>query len=77
LEEDAMDGGAGSALRWVREMVGRAPTIGQDWSTQELDRFLSGRNNGGKLLHALFDEVLEEPVPSRLVTIMKDDPTDK
>lgn len=72
-----MDGGTGSALRWVREILGRAPTIGQDWSAREVERFLGGRNNGDKLLHAIFDEVLEEPVPSRLATIMKDDPAEK
>jgi hypothetical protein len=72
-----MNGGTGSALRWVREALGRAPTVGQAWSTREVERFLGGRNNGDKLLHAIFDDVLEEPVPSRLATILKDSPAKK
>jgi len=69
-----MDGGTGVALRWVRDMLERAPAIGHDWSSRELTRFLDGGSTGDKLLHAIYDEVLEEPVPSRLAALMKDPP---
>ncbi|MGH7093205.1 MAG: NepR family anti-sigma factor [Stellaceae bacterium] len=32
---------------------------------------MTGRTNGSSLLHALFDRVLDEPVPSRLRTLLK------
>jgi len=69
-----MDGGTGLALRWVRDMLDRAPAIGREWSSRELTRFLSGGSTGDKLLHAIYDEVLEEPVPPRLAALMKDSP---
>jgi hypothetical protein len=67
-----MDGGSGLALQWVRDVLSRAPAIGREWSDRELKRFFTGRSNGDKLLHAIYDEVLEEPVPSRLATVMKE-----
>ena len=34
--------------------------------------FLAGKNNGEDLLHALYDHVLEEPVPERLSAVLRD-----
>jgi hypothetical protein len=55
----------------VGRLVGRAPAVGATWSSRELDRFVAGATNGETLLHALYDEVLDEPVPVRLSTLMK------
>jgi hypothetical protein len=33
---------------------------------EEIRAFLTGRSNGGSLLHALYDHILDEKVPSRL-----------
>jgi hypothetical protein len=58
----------------VREILDRAPAIGCTWSCRELNRFFEGSTTGDKLLHAIYDEVLEEPVPPRLADLMKDPP---
>jgi len=44
--------------------------------TGELGQFVAGTSSGASLLHAIYDEVLSEPVPARLSTIMKDEPED-
>ena len=33
---------------------------------EQLLDFLDGRTDGGELLHALYDHVLDEPVPERM-----------
>jgi hypothetical protein len=33
--------------------------------------FLSGKNDGEQLLHAIYDHVLDEPVPERLKALLK------
>lgn len=33
--------------------------------------FLAGRNDGEDLLHALYDHVLDEPVPERLKALLR------
>lgn len=38
---------------------------------EEIRAFLTGRTNGGSLLHALYDHVLDEPVPERLSALLK------
>jgi hypothetical protein len=38
---------------------------------REIRDFLAGRTHGEKLLHALYDHVLDEPVPDRLRAALK------
>ena len=33
--------------------------------------FLAGKDNGENLLHALYDHVLDEPVPEHLLAVIK------
>jgi len=33
--------------------------------------FLAGNNDGAELLHALYDHVLDEPVPERLRALLR------
>jgi hypothetical protein len=33
--------------------------------------FLDGRTHGGELLHALYDYVLDEPIPERMRSLFK------
>lgn len=33
--------------------------------------FVAGKNDGENLLHALYDNVLDEPVPQRLLAVLK------
>lgn len=72
-----MNGGVALGLRWVREVLDHAPRIGRDRSDRELRSFLRGSSDGGKLLHAIFDEVLDEPVPTRLSAVLKNPTTSK
>jgi hypothetical protein len=37
----------------------------------EIRGFLAGKNDGDNLLHALYDEVLDEPVPERLLAVLR------
>lgn len=38
----------------------------------EIERFLNGASDGSALLHALYDGIAEEPVPERLLTVVRD-----
>ncbi len=33
--------------------------------------FVAGKTNGAELLHALYDHVLQEPIPQRLRAVLK------
>jgi Anti-sigma factor NepR len=50
---------------------GRAAVAAERREVEEIHAFLTGRTNGGSLLHALYDHVLDEPIPSRLRTLLK------
>lgn len=39
---------------------------------REISDFLSGRTHGERLLHAIYDRVLDEPVPERLRAALHD-----
>jgi hypothetical protein len=47
------------------------PAIRRCSTEREIRDFLSGRNDGERLLHALYDHVLDEPVPERLRALLK------
>jgi hypothetical protein len=38
---------------------------------REIRNFLAGENDGKDLLHALYDHVLDEPVPERLRALLR------
>ena len=38
---------------------------------RDIRDFLTGKNNGEELLHALYDDVLDEPVPDHLLAILR------
>ena len=38
---------------------------------QDIRDFLDGKNAGEGLLHALYDHVLDEPIPERLRALLK------
>jgi hypothetical protein len=38
---------------------------------REIRDFLNGKSDGKDLLHALYDHVLDEPVPERLTALLK------
>lgn len=37
----------------------------------EIRDFVAGKNDGENLLHTLYDHVLDEPVPERLLAVLK------
>jgi hypothetical protein len=47
------------------------PHITTSWIDRDIRDFLAGRNEGAGLLHALYDRVLDEPVPERLRAALK------
>jgi hypothetical protein len=47
------------------------PHIAVSWIDRDIRDFLAGRNEGNDLLHALYDHVLDEPVPERLRAVLK------
>jgi len=38
---------------------------------RDIRDFLSGKSDGEDLLHALYDKVLDEPVPERLLAVLR------
>jgi hypothetical protein len=37
----------------------------------ELERFLNGESDGGPLFHALYGEIVDEPIPERLLAVVR------
>ena len=44
--------------------------------TVELERFLAGESDGGLLFQALYGEVVDEPIPERLLAVVRQDCVD-
>lgn len=42
----------------------------------ELERFLNGESDGGPLFHALYGEIVDEPIPERLLAIVREECVD-
>ncbi len=38
----------------------------------EIERFLDGESDGGVLFHALYGSVADEPIPERLLAVLRD-----
>jgi hypothetical protein len=55
-----------AALRWTDIEIDAFPSI-----DDEIRAFVAGESNGEPLLHALYDHVLEEPVPARLLEVLR------
>jgi len=47
------------------------PSIAMSSIDRDIRDFLAGKNDGGDLLHALYDHVLDEPVPQNLRALLK------
>ena len=47
------------------------PRVAVSWIDRDIHDFLAGRSEGKDLLHALYDHVLDEPVPERLRAVLK------
>jgi len=48
-----------------------APILAPSPVDRDIRDFLDGKNDGDDLLHALYDHVLEEPVPERLKVLLR------
>src|SRR5216684_608392 len=55
----------------VKNLDAVEPRIATSWIDRDIRDFLAGRNDGEDLLHALYDHVLDEPVPQRLRALLK------
>lgn len=59
----------------MRVAITRPPGDEPRAATHSTDRgirdFVAGRNDGAELLHALYDHVLDEPVPDRLRALLR------
>lgn len=47
------------------------PKIAKCSTDRDIRDFLAGKNNGEQLLHALYDHVLDEPVPERVKALLR------
>ena len=47
------------------------PRIPMSSIDRDIRDFLAGKNDGEDLFHALYDHVLDEPVPQRLRALLK------
>jgi hypothetical protein len=55
-----------AALRWTDIEADALPSV-----ADEIRAFVEGETNGEPLLHALYDHVLEEPIPARLLEVLR------
>ena len=55
----------------VKNLAAVEPQIAMSWIDRDIRDFLAGKNEGEDLLHALYDHVLDEPVPERLRAVLK------
>jgi hypothetical protein len=55
-----------AALRWTDIETDELLSI-----EDEIRAFLDGETNGEPLLHALYDHVLDEPIPARLLEVLR------
>jgi hypothetical protein len=55
----------------VKNLQAVEPRVAMSWIDRDIRDFLAGRNGGKDLLHALYDYVLDEPVPQRLRAVLK------
>ena len=55
--------------------IARCPVTARDLPrptvAQQIDDFLDGRSNGELLLHALYDHVLDEPIPESMLRLLR------
>jgi hypothetical protein len=47
------------------------PPAATDAVEEQLTDFLDGRTHGEELLHALYDHILDEPVPERMRALFR------
>lgn len=47
------------------------PRVTMRSTDHQIRDFLAGKNDGADLLHALYDHVLDEPVPERLRALLQ------
>jgi hypothetical protein len=47
------------------------PRVARSSTDREIRDFLSGKTDGEDLLHALYDHLLDEPVPERLRALLR------
>jgi len=55
----------------VKKLDAVEPRIAMSWIDKDIRDFLAGKNEGEDLLHALYDHVLDEPIPQRLRAVLK------
>ena len=67
--EPAMNTAAVTALSGEPKI--QVPPIDKRLVERQMRRFLAGKTNGDELLHALYDHVLEEPIPQRMRDLLK------
>jgi hypothetical protein len=47
------------------------PRIAMSWIDRDIRDFLAGKTDGEDVLHALYDHVIDEAVPQRLLDVLK------
>jgi hypothetical protein len=55
-----------ATLRWTDTIAEETLSV-----AAEIRAFLDGDTNGEPLLHALYDHVLDEPIPARLLEALR------
>jgi hypothetical protein len=55
----------------VKHLPAVEPGIAMSMIDRDIRDFLAGKNEGEDLLHALYDHVLDEPVPQRLRDVLR------
>ena len=55
----------------VKHFPSVEPRIAMSLIDRDIRDFLAGKNEGEDLFHALYDHVLDEPVPQRLRDVLR------
>jgi len=55
----------------IAPRIARCSTIARSRTDGEIRDFLAGKTDGEDLLHAIYDDVLDEPIPDRLLAVLR------
>ena len=59
-----------ASRRHVEPRVGRCSIAGGS-TDRDIRDFVAGKTDGEQLLHALYDHVLDEPIPEHLLALLR------
>jgi hypothetical protein len=72
LREDCPEMTSASVSAAFAEPQTQAPLPGARQIDRQIRDFIAGQTDGAELLHALYDHILEEPIPQRMRSLLQE-----